>query len=253
MLNHQINVSLLITFHNEGVLAHSTLNSIERCRRYAEEKGIKSEYIWVLDSCSAQTKKVISNHPAMSCQNVKIVEVEHQDLGLSRNAGIAVAEGEAIGIFDGDDYYSTNWIERAWHYLQLFGPQCIFHPEIVINFGNQSIYCWQIDQEERYFDKMALLANNMWTSWNFAARSVYQTCPYSKTSAYKTGFGYEDWHWNCETIASGFIHKIIPGTIGFYRKKKSSLVMSQINVSALIPPSRLFNKDIWLSEENNGR
>ena len=90
-----IDISLLITFHNESVLAHATLNSIEHCRQYAQKAGLRTEYIWVLDDCDAQTKNILLNHPAIQCNPVKIVEVNHQDLGLSRNSGLAVAEGTA--------------------------------------------------------------------------------------------------------------------------------------------------------------
>ena len=143
--NRNIDVSLLITFHREGVLAHSTLNSIERCRKFAENAGITTEYVWVLDSIDEETRSVLMAHPAKS-NITKIVDVSHNDAGASRNSGIAVSSGIAIAILDGDDYFSTNWIERAWHYLKEFGPHAILHPEFVVNFGTELSYCWQIDQ-----------------------------------------------------------------------------------------------------------
>lgn len=246
-----IDITLLITFHREGVLAHSTLNSIERCRQYAQAAGLHTEYVWVLDDCDAHTKQIILDHPAIKLSQVKIVEVQHQDLGASRNSGIAVAEGTAVAIFDGDDYFSTQWIERAWHYLHEFGLKSILHPEMVISFGSHSAYCWQVDQTERYFDKNALLYTNMWTSWNFAHRSVYEHCPYVMTRAFDTGFGHEDWQWNCETIALGYVHRLVPRTIGFYRRKRRSLVTAQVDVGAIIPSSQLFNQNIWLQGTSN--
>ena len=82
--NDLVDVSLLITFHCEGVLAHSTLNSIERCREYAEATGITTEYVWVLDAVNDETREVLMAHPAKA-GNVKVVEVTHRDLGASRN------------------------------------------------------------------------------------------------------------------------------------------------------------------------
>lgn len=140
-----VDVSLLITFHGEGVLAHSTLNSIERCRRYAEAAGITTEYVWVLDAINDETRQVLMAHPAAG-GNVRIVEVAHRDLGASRNSGIDAARGETVAILDGDDYFSTNWIERAWFYLKEYGDQAILHPEFVVNFGAHAAYCWQVDQ-----------------------------------------------------------------------------------------------------------
>lgn len=158
-----VDVSLLITFHNEGVLAHSTLNSIERCRKYAETSGITTEYVWVLDAVNDETREVLLAHPAAT-GNVQIIEVSHRDLGASRNSGIRAARGMAVAILDGDDYFSKNWIERAWFYLKEYGDKAILHPEFVVNFGAHLAYCWQIDQSGQYYEQDGLLVNNYWTS-----------------------------------------------------------------------------------------
>jgi len=242
MEEKEVDVTLLITFHREGILAHSTLNSIERCRRYAEEAGISTEYVWVLDSIDEHTRAAIATHPVAKA-NVRIIEVAHRDAGASRNSGIAIARGRAVAVLDGDDYFSTNWIERAWFYLNEFGPKTILHPEFVINFGSHAAYCWQIDQNGPYFDKTALLLSNFWSSWTFAMRSLHIACPYVTTRPNETGYGYEDWHWNCETIGHGYEHRLAWGTIGFYRRKLVSLVTSTTAVGAIIPPTKYFSKN----------
>nr|WP_315224101.1 glycosyltransferase [uncultured Albidiferax sp.] len=242
-----VDVSLLITFHGEGVLAHSTLNSIERCRKYAEAAGITTEYVWVLDDVNDETRKVLMAHSA-SAGKVQIVEVTHRDLGASRNSGIQVAHGTAVAILDGDDYFSMNWIERAWFSLKEYGDQAILHPEFVINFGAHTAYCWQVDQAGQYYEQNGLLVNNYWTSWTFAKRSVYVACPYSVTRPLHTGFGYEDWHWNCESIAAGYEHRLVWGSVGFYRRKKNSLVTSTTASGAIVPPTRLFARDVAKKE-----
>jgi glycosyltransferase involved in cell wall biosynthesis len=240
-INKKIDVSLLVTFHAEGILAYSTLNSIDRCRKYAEAAGISIEYVWVLDAINDETRKVLMTHPAAT-SNVQILEVMHRDLGASRNSGIQIARGTAIAILDGDDYFSTNWIERAWCYLNKYGDDAILHPEFVVNFGAHLAYCWQVDQAGSNYEQDGLLAHNLWTSWTLAKRSVYLECPYSVTHPLQTGFGYEDWHWNCETVASGYEHRLVPETIGFYRRKKSSLVTLTTASGAIIPPTRLFSR-----------
>jgi len=234
-----VDVSLLITFHGEGVLAHSTLNSIERCRKYAEAAGITTEYVWVLDAISEDTREVVMAHPA-AAGNVRIVEVACRDAGSSRNAGIQAARGTAVAILDGEDYFSTNWIERAWFYLKEYGDQAILHPEFVVNFGAHAAYCWQVDQAGKYYQQDGLLVSNYWTAWTFAKRSVYLACPYSETRPLQTGFGYEDWHWNCEVIAAGFEHRLAWGVVGFYRRKKVSRVTSETALGVILPPTDLF-------------
>jgi glycosyltransferase involved in cell wall biosynthesis len=236
-----VDVTLLVTFHSEGIFAHLTLNSIERCRKYAEEAGISTEYVWVLDSIDYETEAVLLAHPAYS-ENTRVIYVDCLDAGASRNAGIAISRGKAIAILDGDDYFSSNWIERAWYSLKEYGDNVILHPEIGINFGTESLYYWQVDPSGQHYDINGLLMSNYWTSWTFAARSVYESCPYRPTRPAETGFGYEDWHWNCETIATGFQHRIVVGTIGFYRRKKISRLSLETSMNGIIPPSRLFDK-----------
>lgn len=238
-----VDVSLLITFHGEGVLAHSTLNSVERCRKYAEAAGITTEYVWVLDDVDDETREVLMAHTA-AAGRVQIVEVAHGDAGPSRNSGIQAARGTAVAILDGDDYFSTNWIERAWFYLKEYGDQAILHPEFVVNFGAHFAYCWQVDQAGQYYEQDGLLVNNYWTSWTFAKREVYLACPYFETRSQQTGFGYEDWHWNCEVIAAGFEHRLAWGAVGFYRRKKISRVTSETALGAILPPTDLFARNV---------
>jgi len=185
---------------------------------------------------------VLMAHPA-AAGKVQIVEVVNRDLGASRNSGIQLARGAAVAILDGDDYFSKNWIERAWFYLKEYGDQAILHPEFVVNFGAHAAYCWQVDQAGQYYEQDGLLVNNYWTSWTFAKRSVYLKCPYSVTRPLQTGFGYEDWHWNCESIAAGYEHRLAWGAVGFYRRKKSSLVASTTASGAIVPPTRLFARN----------
>lgn len=250
-MNSFYDITLLITFHGEGIYAHSTLNSIERCRKYAESAGISTEYVWVLDAVSIETRRVLMSHPAAS-HNVQIIETDHRDCGASRNSGIQIAQGTAIAILDGDDYYSRNWIKRAWLYLCECGDNSILHPEMVISFGTHAAYCWQLDQKSECFRKDGLLVNNYWSSWSFAKRIVYLSCPYSATYPATTGFGYEDWHWNCESIASGFEHRIVPRTIGFYRRKsQGSLVKSCLIAEAIIPPTQLFARSMIREKDND--
>lgn len=243
MKNNSIDISIIVTFHSEGLLAHLTLNSIERCRLYAEEHGISTEYIWVLDNTNKETKQILMDYP-IDTSVITILEVNHGDSGAARNSGVKIANGKAIGIFDGDDYYSTNWIERGWHYLQEYGPKTILHPEFILNFEAVTIYGWQVDQFAEYFNINGLLTHNFWTSaWTIADRLVYLNIPYVPTHVNQTGFAFEDWHWNCETIAAGYQHRLASETIGFYRRKTASRITQEIGAGGIMAPSKIFSKN----------
>jgi len=240
MHKSKIDISLVVTFHSEKLLAHLTLNSIERCRKYAESHGISTEYVWVLDNIDQETKEILLDYPIDS-SNVTILEVNHGDAGDSRNSGIAATSGEIIGIFDGDDYYSENWIERSIHYLNVYGDNTILHPEYMVSFGEEYSFGRHIDQTENFFSKKGLLTHNFWTSaWSIAKKDTYLRIPYVATNVKKTGYGYEDWHWNCETISSGFIHRLTPKTVGFYRRRPGSRLSIEAENGGIMAPSKLF-------------
>lgn len=238
----QPDVSAVVTFHREGPLAYSTLLSIERCRRYAENAGMSVEFVITLDNADAETVRIVSDHAVLrDCDQIH--QVSYGDLSTCRNHAVAFARGHYVGTFDGDDYFSANWIERGVQMVRAEGEDRVFHPEIIVAFGAQNVFWRQVDQTSEFFRPGALLTTNYWNACVFAARSVFELCPYSPSRVGETGFGFEDWHWNCETIARGYIHRLAPGTARFERRKlKGSLNVAHQQVDAVIRPSLFFDQ-----------
>lgn len=235
-------VSAVITFHREGVLAHTTLYSIERCRSTAEQNGLSVEFVITLDNSDAETRRIVLGHPALrDCDQV--FEVSYRDLSTCRNHAVAHARGDIIGTFDGDDYFSGNWIERCVSIIRENGDKTILHPEIMVAFGAWNAFWWQVDQLGEYYKPEALLTINYWNACAFAARSAFDTCPYHVSRVGEAGFGFEDWHWNCETIAHGFVHRPARGTVRFERRKHGgSLNVAHQQAGAVIRPSSFFER-----------
>lgn len=238
----QSDVCAVITFHQEGVLAHQTLLSIERCRRYAERSGISVEFVITLDTADAETVRVVTSHPALrACDEIH--HVSYGDLSTCRNHAIAHSRSRYVGTFDGDDYFSENWIEHCVRMLRAGGENNIIHPEIIVAFGAWNAFWRQIDQTSEFFRPGALLTSNYWNACAFAARRVFETCPYHVSRVGEAGFGFEDWHWNCETIAHGFVHRLASGTVRFERRKHGgSLNVAHQQASAVIRPSAFFDQ-----------
>jgi glycosyltransferase involved in cell wall biosynthesis len=234
-----IDVSIVISFHREGLLAHSTLNSVHRCRKYAQETGLRTESIWVLDSVDEETRRVVTSHPT-AAEDMRFVEVSHRDPGATRNSGVATARGQVVAILDGDDYYSENWIERGFYFLSLFGDHCIVHPEFVIGFGVEKVWGRMVDPGKNGLERGGLLVENYWPRWSMASREIYEQTPYVTTRPAITGFGHEDWHWNCETIAKGIEHRLAIGTVGFRRRKLTGGWRNASMENASLPPTELF-------------
>lgn len=240
MIEASLCVSAVITFHKEGLLAHPTLHSIERCRQYAEMHGVGVEFVITLDNADDETKRVVYGHPAIRASD-SILEVDFRDLSSCRNHAIQHSRGQYIGTFDGDDYWTKNWILRCVELIREFGEQHIFHPELMLAFGEWNAYWFQVDQLGEHYRPGALLTTNYWNACAFAARRVFEVCSYQESRVGQAGFGYEDWHWNCETIASGFIHRIASKTARYERRKEGgSLNVAHQQVGATIKPSRFF-------------
>jgi glycosyltransferase involved in cell wall biosynthesis len=235
-------VSAIITLHHEGMLAHLTLNSIERVRRHAEARAIPVELVIVLDRADEETRRIARRHPALRASDL-LTEVDFGDLSLSRNHGISLARAECIGTFDGDDYFSENWVTTAWTYVQHYGPRTIVHPEMMIAFGALNAYWWQLDQTGAHYRAAAQLMINYWNACAFARREAFRDLPYVVARVGEAGFGFEDWHWNCETIAAGYVHRLALGTVRFERRKATgSLNAAHESVSAVIRPSAFFDR-----------
>jgi glycosyltransferase involved in cell wall biosynthesis len=234
-------ITVIINCHNENLFAYRAIKSVIRAKNYANANGISIEIIIILDIPNDETLKIVkccqADYPS-SINN--IYNVSFGDLSLSRNYGISKASGKYIAFLDGDDLMGENWLYEAYN-AALSHDNCIFHPELGIAFGTKFFWWQHIDQESKKFFLETLFTDNYWTSSVFALKEIFLLFPY-KPHYLNEGYGYEDWHWNCETVAAGFIHKIVPNTIHFIRyKKEGSLKWITYNNYAIIHPSRYYN------------
>jgi glycosyltransferase involved in cell wall biosynthesis len=237
-----LNITALVTLHREGCLAHPTLRSLHHCAEFARSRGYSSELLLVLDSPDAETRRVAHAFAAKH-SHVVLCEVEVRDLSLARNAGVQAAHGEWLGTHDGDDLYSTNWLADCAARSEGESRSIILHPELTVVFGQTNWYFWQFDQTDvEHYRPHAMMRVNFWNACSFSRRRVYLENPYQVARVGEAGFGFEDWHWNCETIAAGGVHLVTPRTIRFERRKAvGSLNNAHTAASALIRPSRFFD------------
>jgi glycosyltransferase involved in cell wall biosynthesis len=239
--NQKIDISAVVTFHAEGLVAHRALLGLERIRRYANQHNIVVEFVLVLDTADTETRRVVRTSPVLR-EIDQILEVTNADLGASRNSGIASAQGDCIGIFDGDDYHSENWLVGALNTIRSKKTSVVVHPDYVVSFGA----IWSIHQvldmdENPDYPMTNCFSVHPWVSSSFGRRQTYLDHPYLRSDSQKTGFGFEDWHWNLELLASGVRHVSAPNTALFYRRKASSMLTDQLNNKVTIRPNRFFN------------
>lgn len=214
-----VDISCVVTFHAEGLLAHKTLASIARAIRYTSDASIKVELVVVADRANQETLSYLERCKWLPART-RILHTEHGDPGLARNEGIQAACGEYVAILDGDDLYSQDWLLEALR-LNRTNPSFVVHPDYNVYFGAERTISRHPDQRDASFRSWQLLTENAWTALCFARREVFITNSYAPTPP-SSGFGYEDWHWNCDAIAAGLVHVVAPGTAHFIRVKSSA-------------------------------
>jgi hypothetical protein len=162
-------------------------------------------------------------------------------MGLSRNSGVAFSRGRFIAFSDADNLYSRNWLTDALERLIGGGHHEILHPAIILNFEAKNVIWRLMSSEDPSFDPRGMVEHNYWDAVCIAPREAFEQFPYAPSSA-GPGFGPEDWHWNCETLAGGWQHNPVPRTAMFYRVKVTgSLALHHENSGALLAPTTLLS------------
>lgn len=237
-------ISAVVTFHAEGILAHNTLTSYATSRDLFRACGGDVEFVFVLDRADEMTTRVVRSHPLLDGSE-RIVDTDVGDPALARNIGVAESTADYIAMLDGDDLISRRYFIDHLREAEKLGVGAILHAEMVLSFGMYNAFNWQVDQEGEYFNRASLLTVNPWICAAFAHRSVFESVPYAACHPGRTGFGYEDWYWNCETVANGFTHRLAWGSVYFYRRKwRGSVNEANNHIHAVIPKSRLFETSL---------
>jgi glycosyltransferase involved in cell wall biosynthesis len=237
----QTDVSVVLNIHREGLFLRPTLYSLNNCAAEAVKHGIKVELIAVFDRVDAATLAVFQTTTLSSFAAKKTIEIDVGSLGLARNVGVDMAEGEYIWTADGDDLLSRNAIYRLLQTArnQSYKDVAVFM-EYFVAFGDNY-------HVARYFGSELLTAADFAIqhplgSRIFIRRAILKDVRYRDLKV-TTGFAYEDWDLNCRLLAFNFIFLVAQDTILFYRQRENSLLRQANAISArLIPHSSLFER-----------
>jgi hypothetical protein len=206
-----MDITVSLQFHNEGWLAHPTLRALHRVVGHAERSGKQVEVVATLDRTRDEVLRRIVERWRRRFRLFEVHELDLGDPALCRNFVVQRARGRFLAPHDGDNLYGEDWLTRA-HDLVRERPRSIAHPELIWIFEGLSLF-WVQEPVEQLAD---LVTANPWDTVCLAEREVFQEVPYrAATRAY----AYEDWAWNCDTIAAGFEHAFVPGTIVAKRQR----------------------------------
>lgn len=231
--------TIIMTFHAEGVYAHKSLLGFQRIRDYSATRGNKVELICMLDCTEDVTTKMVKNYLyKYGSSKDQIIETSCGNPAAARNLGIEHTLTEYVGILDGDDFLSANWVDEAVR-LQTQSPKkilCI--PAHILSFG---IYTGiQTNVPSREIPKAQMMNMHYWCAHSFARTETYKQNPYNEKVGRQTKFAFEDWDFNLRCISAGIEIEPVAKTYLFYRRRNNSTLSEHQQFNSFTPPSDFF-------------
>lgn len=241
MKKETIELSIIITAHDEGILAHKTMLSVFRALENAE---VEYEIIVHIDRGTPETMEYFQRYA--DDKHFQIVQNNFGDLGESRNAAVKLAHGKYVLFRDADDLVSSNYIVEVLKILRenkdnnvVVGFQyCLSFWDCAERFMLQKLP----DSTTREENAKLLFGVNPWGSSLAGAREIFLNHHYIAT---RDGFGHEDYAFNIGLMADNIIYRSAPGTVLFYRRKADSLITQNANNNVTQPYSELFDYTEW--------
>jgi len=216
-------ITILTTLHSEGFVANATLRNIEMCRDRARSHGACNvTSILLLDRATAPTKVTASDFAA-SRDWVKVVHTDYGDPGLARNHGMTHVTSDFVGVWDGDDLLTANWIFASINHLLSSDYNVICVPQYIVTFDKEHIFLEQPKSISIPRVKLGMLTSNYWGSWLITRSEILASVTYKPVyPVSSTGIGSEDWHWNCEQLHKGRSFWPVQSTAVFYRRRQGT-------------------------------
>lgn len=238
-IKSNIDISIIITAHSEGVVSHKTVLSVLRAADELTKNNISYEIIVSLDNPSEETNKYYSRYN--DDDRFVITEAKFGNVAESRNKAIKMAKGKYVALLDGDDMISRNWYLDAYRMAEAMDGLFILHPNVQLQFGPASPVnlLWVMgDSYDKEKDARIMVQYNRWVVVLFAPKKVFNKVQYKKPIK---GYGYEDFCFNADTLAVDIKHCIVPETVFFYRRLATGKQFEHINECTLLPYTDLFD------------
>lgn len=230
-----LDVSVVITAHHEGRLAHRTLQSVRRSITFAAAHGVKSEIVVVLDRPDEATRGYFQRQ-----DDVRLYEVDFGDTGPTRNFGVDRARGRYVNFLDADDLFSRDWLRKAHQAAESVEYPAVWSPQLTVIFENESVVWRHLASSDPDFRPERLIDVCHWLPANLMRREIAQRVPFQDCLP-SSGFGSEDWHWHCELLAAGVAVEVVDGTSMFYRRRQGTRSEFHIRHHAVYRPTRLLD------------
>lgn len=236
-------ISIVITFHSEGIIAHKTMRNVFSLLEPLVDKGVEYEIIAHLDNPTEETAHFVERYG--SKKNVRIFKNSFGDPSEARNFAISKAANDIIAVIDGDDIYSKSWLEKGYEMIVKESKPQILHVEYDVTFGNRNNRerIWRMSNSGTLEDDtLVLFTRNRWSAGYITKKRTIEGFKYKRA---KNGFGYEDWVFNCDTRKAGIEHNVVPKSIKFYRVKEESVYAQHVSDGVITDYTDLFSTDYY--------
>lgn len=241
MKKNDIDISIIVTAHHEGFLAHKTMMCLFNCIKEINDSGYTHEIIVHIDNGDKETKAYFERYQGKD--NILVVENDFGDVGASRNYAIRRSRGKYLAIIDADDLVSSNWIKESLSLLKDKKTISLVHPmaSLTFEFGSHNHVLWlQKESFDIAKDTKILAVFNRWTATVVGHREAFLQIQYPLSG---NGYGNEDYWFNTETTAHGIRHYAAKNVVLFYRRKPESVLSMNQDENSIIRPSKLFAID----------
>lgn len=235
-----LQLSVVITAHSEGILAHKTILSV---RKALEKVPDPYEIVVHIDNGTPETLRYFVHYKKDKI--IRVFKNKFGDLGLSRNFAVKKARGKFVLFLDADDLISENYISAMLQILKrrkrevTVGPQyCLSFEDCLGKFSLQELP----NSTTREENAKLLFGVNPWISSLAGQRKTFLEQPYSASG---NGFGHEDYALNLELMQKNIPHISAPNTVHLYRRRPNSMLANGNATLKTQPYNQLFDYHAW--------
>lgn len=230
-------VTVISIVSDIGRFMHPSALAVDAAIRQAETTdGLSVQWLAATYCPSESTIEYFQTKAPSSCRPV----LTDATCSLSaRNTALELAQGRFVVILSGYDLLSANFLSAGFQFLSADNRQTVAHPALVVSFGAGNSLYMTPDQEDSDFDHSTLFSSNPWPSLYMSRKELFLAYPFEPT-AHSNGFGQGDWHWICQTIAGGVLHKPVCGTFTCCHRQQGHTCLSDDDSPELLLPSKLF-------------
>jgi hypothetical protein len=199
-------ISVIIPCFNDGLYLEETLAKVKL------QTFTDFEIIIVDDgSTDEHTLKVFKK--IQQQKEITVYHIPNQRMSAARNYGIERANADLIVTLDADDYFDKTFFQKALDILKMEKDT-----------GVVSCYIQNFGLNKNVFKPRGGTIKNFLFSNQCAMCSMFRKAVWLEVGKFdeQMKLGYEDWEFFIRVTAKGYLIKIIPEVLFYYRQTKKS-------------------------------